>query len=88
MKNNEIEVVIFTTPVHKYYLENMQDKDKKEFQLMLNEIMKENNLKIYEFSDKYTELQIWYNLSHVSYNKKAMIYSEGVSEMIISEFRD
>tara|TARA_B110000438_G_scaffold21622_1_gene19600 strand:+ start:9667 stop:10620 length:954 start_codon:yes stop_codon:yes gene_type:complete len=88
MKNNEIEVVIFTTPVHKYYLENMQDKDKKEFQLMLNEIMKESNLKIYEFSDKYTELQIWYNLSHVTYNKKAMIYSEGVSEMIISEFRD
>jgi len=88
MKNNEIEVIIFTTPVHKYYLENMQDKDKKEFQLMLNEIMKENNLKIYEFSDKYTELQIWYNLSHVTYNKKAMIYSEGVSEMIISEFRD
>ena len=88
MKNNEIEVVIFTTPVHKYYLENIADKDKKEFQLMLNEIMKENNLKIYEFSDKYSDLQIWYNLSHVSYNKKAIIYSEGISEMIISEFRN
>ena len=88
MKNNEIEVIIFTTPVHKYYLENMQDKDKKEFQLMLNEIMKENNLKIYEFSNKYAELQIWYNLSHVSYNKKAIIYSEGVSEMIISELKN
>tara|TARA_B110001454_G_scaffold178357_1_gene171151 strand:- start:1038 stop:1991 length:954 start_codon:yes stop_codon:yes gene_type:complete len=88
MKNKEIEVVIFTTPVHKYYLENMPDKDKKEFQLMLNEIIKENNLKIYEFSDKYVDLQIWYNLSHVSYNKKAIIYSEGVSEIIISEFRD
>ena len=88
MKNKEIEVVIFTTPVHKYYLENMPDKDKKEFQLMLNEIIKENNLKIYEFSNKYAELQIWYNLSHVSYNKKSIIYSEGVSEMIISEFRD
>jgi hypothetical protein len=66
----------------------MQDKDKKEFQLMLNEIMKENNLKIYEFSNKYAELQIWYNLSHVSYNKKSIIYSEGVSEMIISELKN
>ena len=88
MKNNEIEVVVFTTPVQKYYLENMQDKDKKEFQLMLNEIVKENNSKMYEFSDKYADLQIWYNLSHVSYNKKAMIYSEGISEMIISEFKN
>jgi hypothetical protein len=88
MKNNEIEVVVFTTPVQKYYLENIQDKDKKEFQLMLNEIVKENNSKMYEFSDKYADLQIWYNLSHVSYNKKAMIYSEGISEMIISEFKN
>jgi len=88
MKNEEIEVIVFTTPVQKYYLERMLDQDKKEFQLMLNEIIKENNLKIYEFSDKYAELQIWYNLSHVSYNKKSMIYSEGISEMIISEFRE
>ena len=88
MKNEKIEVVIFTTPVHKYYLQKIPEKDKKEFQLMLNEIEKEYNLKIYKFSDKYTDLQIWYNLSHVSYNKKAMIYSEGISKMIISEFND
>lgn len=88
MENEKIEVVIFTTPVHRYYLENIPEKDKKEFQLILNEIGEEGNLKIYEFTDKYADLQIWYNLSHVSYNKKAMIYSEGVSEMIISEFRN
>lgn len=88
MKNEEIKVIIFTTPVHKYYLENIPDKDKKEFELILDEIEKEYNLKIYDFSDKYTDMQIWYNLSHVSYNKKSMIYSEDISEMIISEFND
>ncbi|WP_371504427.1 hypothetical protein [Nitrosopumilus adriaticus] len=85
MNDNDIEIIIFATPVHKYYFENLPELDKKEFGLILKEIENEFNLKVYDYTHKYAELPIWYELTHVSYNKKSMIYSVDISEMIIHE---
>ena len=44
-----------------------------------------DNLDIYNFTDRYQNLSIWRNPSHVAINTESLIYSEDIASMIISE---
>jgi len=85
LQNNNIKVVLFTTPHHKYYLEQLPDSEKKVFSSILEEISDEYGVKIYYFTDKYADLAIWANINHVAYSKQSMIYSDDITNMISRE---
>ncbi len=85
VEKNDIKIVIFTSPLHKYYLETLNEKQKNNFSVLLNNLEDEYNLKIYNFEDRYIDFDIWGNISHISYNKEVTIYNEDIAKMIIEE---
>lgn len=80
-----IQVVIFTTPLHSIYSDEVSDSTKKSFTNILNDISKDKGIQVYEFEDRYVELDIWNNLDHIAYNSDAIIFSHEVAEMISEE---
>ncbi len=85
LQENKIKVVIFTTPLHKIYLNELNQESKDTFNKILNEILNEFDVKIYNFIDKYSDLPVWNNLDHLAYNENSMMFSEDIAEMILLE---
>jgi hypothetical protein len=85
LHENKIKTVVFTTPVHDIYLNEISDTSINIFNDIKKEISEKNNIKIYDFEKRYFELEIWNNLDHIAYNKKSVIFSDEVANMIIEE---
>ena len=85
LQNNEIKVIIFVLPQQKYFLDLIPEDDKAIFYASLEEIKSEFNVKIYDLSDDYADLNIWMDHNHVAYNKKSMIFSDDIYKIISKE---
>ncbi len=55
---------------------------------MIEELRNTYDVKIYDFSDRYIEQNIWFDVEHVSFNKKSKIYSEDVTDIIKIELKE
>jgi len=85
LQKNEIKIIIFSVPLHQYFLDQISPETKANFSNILEKIKNTYDVKIYDFSDKYANEDIWANISHVSYNKKSNIYSYDITDIIITE---
>jgi len=85
LQNEDIEIVVFTTPLSRTYLDEIPESVKKSFRDILDDLAKQNGIKIYEFEERYADKHIWNNLDHIAYNNKAIIFSDEVIEMILQE---
>jgi len=85
LQNNDIKVIIFVLPQQKYFLDLVPEDDKAIFYASLEEIKSEFNVKIYDLSDDYADLNIWMDHNHVAYNKKSMIFSDDIYKIISKE---
>lgn len=85
IKNKDIPIIIFTTPLSQSYLDNISDSDKQNLKYILNEISAEFNIPIYNFTNNYASLDIWADPSHVAFNKNSIIYSDDIAKMILKE---
>ena len=85
LQNNDAKVIIFLLPHQKYFLDLVPEYDKAIFHASLEEIKSEFNVKIYDLSDDYSDLNIWMDHQHVAYNKKSVIFSEDIYKIIIKE---
>jgi hypothetical protein len=84
-QKNKITVIIISTPLHQYSLDQISLETKANFSGILEKIRNIYDVKIYNFSEKYASEDIWANVSHVSYNKKSNIYSDDITDIIITE---
>lgn len=85
LQANQIKVVIFTTPIHEIYLAEMPPESKIAFNQILNEISNGFDIEIYDFIEKYSDLDVWNNLDHIAYNENSMVFTYDVTEMIVLE---
>lgn len=88
LQENNIKIVLFKTPHHQYYIENIPVDAIKDYDLILNKISTEMNVNVYDFFDNYADLPIWFDLEHVSYNEKSSIYTDDVVKMILKEINE
>jgi hypothetical protein len=84
-QSQKIEIVIFTTPMHNYYLDSLSNNQKKDFSILLDNLRDEYGLKIYEFNEKYVGLNVWENSDHISTHESVMVYNNDVAKMIMLE---
>lgn len=82
LKENNIKIVLFVVPHHNYLLSKTADEYEETFNLILNDIEENYELKIYKRNLDYSDLSIWHDLSHVAVNKKSQPFSDDVSKMI------
>ena len=87
LQENNIKVVLFKTPHHRYYIENVPESALKDYDTVLDEVSKELNVDVYDYFDKYADMPIWIDLEHVSYNEKSSIYTDDVTKMILLEIK-
>ena len=85
LQKNDVQVIIFVLPQQKYFLDLVPEDDQTIFYASLEEIKSEFDIKIYDLSDDYADLNIWMDHSHVAYNKKSMIFSDDIYKIISKE---
>ena len=87
LQENDIQVILFVVPQHKIILEDIGDERIRSFDLILDDLDKIPNLKIYNLFYKYSDLNIWNDPAHIAINDKTAIYSEDVAKMILREIQ-
>jgi hypothetical protein len=87
LQSNGIKIVIFTTPLHQYYIDSLSSFQKNRFSSLLDDLTEKYELEIYEFEEKYTKLNIWWDASHISTNPEVIEFNKDVAKMIISEIK-
>ncbi|MBT5201535.1 MAG: hypothetical protein HOK63_05440 [Thaumarchaeota archaeon] len=85
LHNQEIKLVVFSTPLHEYYLKSLSDSQKNQFLSLKNKLIQQYDIKIYEFENKYEGLNIWKDISHISYHNNVTEYNKDIAEMILQE---
>ena len=88
LKENDIDVILYLVPQNgPYYLDNISNKNKENFNLMIDKISSKFNVQVYNFTDKYSDDKIWGDNRHISYNPQAKIFSDDMAKIIIDEIR-
>ena len=81
---NNVKIIIFTTPHHRTYLDYLSEEDKKSFDVIIKDLEKKYDLKIYRLDSKYKDYEIFGNPTHVAIETSEN-YSNDIFEMIKSE---
>lgn len=82
LDSKKIKVILILTPHHKYFLESVNQQNEEIFTEIINQSISED-IKIFDLRDKYINLEIWGDLTHVAFNKESLIFSEDVGEIIL-----
>jgi len=85
LQQQDTSVVIFLPPLHSTYLSNIQPDINKKFEKIISDVKQEFNVTIYDFRDRYVDLPIWMDVTHIAYHPDSMIYSQEIADMILSE---
>lgn len=83
LKNNNIEIVLFTTPYSRIFFDNLSDHNKNTFDNILTDILNKHNIPIYRLEDNYADLNIWYDYNHVAMNPHAIIFTHDIEEILV-----
>ena len=85
LNDHNIEVIIFTTPHLKTWLEQLPTQQKEIFNSMLDDLEKEFNFEVFRLHDKYEVMDIWTDHVHIiSHSEKTDFYSEEIAKMILT----
>jgi hypothetical protein len=85
LHDNDVEVIIFTTPHNKNWLNQLPIQQKEIFESMLNDLEGEFNFKVHRLHDKVDSMEIWVDHDHlISHSSETDFYSEEVAKMILN----
>jgi len=92
LQQNNIQVILFTHPHHKYFLESMPHEEQEKFIKIINDAKKEFKISVNMLHDKYTEKENWSDLIHIYYNynltennEDSIEYSKDIANIILNE---
>lgn len=87
LKENNIKIILFTTPQHKYFYDLVDKSEKIAFEKILVDITEHTGLEIHSFTEKYSDLEIWRNPTHIVVSKSSSIFSNDTANLILEELR-
>ena len=85
LEKNNIKTIIFVTPHSKFYLNSYPENQAKAFQEILSKISEKNRIEIYSLYEKYAEVNVWHDHTHLAVNINTNFYPEDVASFIIKE---
>ena len=88
LKENDIEVIIYSTPHSKYFLDSMRESDKQIFDTFLSIISDEFDIPVYRLHDRYINEQIWYDNSHVALGNNKISHNADIGQIILDELKN
>ncbi len=87
LKENNIQIILFTTPQHKYFYDLVDKSEKIAFEKILADITEHTDLEIHPFIEKYSDLEIWRNPTHIVVSESSSIFSDDIANLILEELR-
>ena len=88
LHEHDIEVIIFTTPHLKNWLEQVPAQQEKIFNSMLDDLENEFNFEVFRLHDKYDSIDIWTDHEHlIDHNEKTDFFSEDIAKIILTRIR-
>ena len=85
LQKNKVKVIIFTVPLHQSYLDVIPKNDKIIFNETLENLSQKYGVNIYDFTNSYSNQNIWSDTYHVALNQNSLVYTEDIVQMIIEE---
>ena len=85
LQKNKVKVVIFTVPLHQSYLDIIPKNDKIVFNETLENLSQKYDVKIYNFTNSYSNQNMWKDSYHVALHPNSLAYSDDIVQMIIRE---
>ncbi len=87
LQEKNIKIILFTTPQHKYFYDLVDSSEKIAFEKILIKIHESSGLEIHSFVEKYSDLKIWRNPTHIVVSKSASIFSDDIARLILEEIK-
>ncbi len=84
-KENNIDLILFVTPLSNIYLNNISEDDQLDMLYFMNKLENDFDIKIFYLHDKYKDLNIWTDPQHVAYNENTLIFSDDILQIILQE---
>ncbi len=88
LKKNDIQLIVYSSPLGKHYLDSMRESDKQIFATFLSTISNEFDVPVYRLHDKYTSEQIWYDNSHFALGKSEILPNVDIGHIILDEIKN
>ena len=88
LKENDIQVIVYSSPFGKNYLDSMRDSDKQIFATFLSIISNEFDIPVYQLHDKYTNEQIWFDNSHIALGNSEILPNVDIGQIILDELKN
>ncbi len=92
LQENNIKVILFTFPHHKYLLENVPYEEEEKFLKIVYDIKKEFNIPVRMLHEEYSNKENWSDLIHIYYNynltennEDSIQYSKDIANLILNE---
>lgn len=87
LKKNNVKVIVFTTPKHSVYFENLSENNQKNFDELIT-LLSNSYFTIHRFDDKYVNQTIWYDYRHVAVNEQSLSFTKDVTNLIINSIEN
>jgi len=84
-QKNNIKIVLVTMPRPQAYLDAIPDERKDKYFELLNTIHENTDVKIYYLHDKYANLDVWWDIGHVTGSPSGQIYNDDIVKIIKDE---
>ncbi len=85
LQNNDIKVILFITPHSKIFLDYFPENERNIFEDIIKNISITKDIVVYSEIDRYSDLNVWYDHTHLAVNNNTNFYSKDVSKMILNE---
>jgi len=85
LQENNIQVIIFTTPYNKLFYEISPNYDQNAFNVIVEDLTKSTNTKINFLHSKYNSTEIWHTHDHLVVNENTTFYSKDIAKIILNE---
>jgi hypothetical protein len=88
IRENNIKLMILVSPHHSIYLNAIPEEEKQSFFRFLDELSAKYNIKIIDFHNKYSNLEIWLDLIHIGHSSDSVVYYGDVAEAILNNLQN
>jgi len=85
LQNNDIKVILFITPHSKIFLDYFPKNERNIFEDIIKNISVTKDIVVYSEIDRYSDLNVWYDHTHLAVNNNTDFYSKDVSKIILNE---
>jgi len=83
LQTNEIPTIIISIPVSDVMLNTISKVDQKNFEDILKEISQDTDVEIIHLHDKFRNMSIWNDPTHIAYGSKSTVVNDRVLSIIL-----